>query len=137
MLAALAAAAQFFWTDAGPNANWSTGANWSGGVAPPSSPSTQLDFGGLLAPLTTFVDAPWTVNRLTFNSASLSPAFVLASAASPWRPRRGHAARLEPGADLVGMGVDAARRDAGRDGYAFHAPLRHHPRSPTHPRRAP
>jgi hypothetical protein len=27
--------------------------------------------------LTTFVDAPWTVNRLTFNSASLSPAFVL------------------------------------------------------------
>jgi hypothetical protein len=77
MLAALPAAAQFFWTGAGPNANWSTGANWSGGVAPPSSPSTQLDFGGLLAPLTTFVDAPWTVNRLTFNSASLSPAFVL------------------------------------------------------------
>jgi autotransporter-associated beta strand protein len=65
-LGVLPASAQT-WTGAGPNDNWSTGANWSGGVPPASSPATQVTFPDA-ARLTPVVDTPWTVNRITFAS---------------------------------------------------------------------
>jgi autotransporter-associated beta strand protein len=65
---ALPAAAQT-WTGAGPNDNWSTGANWSGGVPPASSPVTQLAFPAGTPRLASVVDAPWTVNRLDFTGS--------------------------------------------------------------------
>jgi hypothetical protein len=51
------------WTGAGFDDNWSAGANWSGGVAPASSGTTQLRFfsGG-----PSVVDVLWTVNRIDF-----------------------------------------------------------------------
>lgn len=64
------------WTGAGADNNWSTGANWSGGVAPASSPATQLLFGGSLRNAT-IADASWTVNRMTFGSGAFpQPWFV-------------------------------------------------------------
>src|SRR5688572_10784771 len=52
------------WSGFGANDNWSTGANWGGGVAPPSSSTTQLDFPLFSSRRTPFVDMPWTVNRM-------------------------------------------------------------------------
>ena len=60
------------WTGNGPDNNWSTGANWSGAVAPASSPVTQLVFPSGAARLTPVVDAPWTVNHLDFSIAGYS-----------------------------------------------------------------
>jgi hypothetical protein len=53
------------WTGSGADNNWSTGANWAGGVAPTSSSTTQLDFGFGASRLTPVVDAPWTINRMS------------------------------------------------------------------------
>lgn len=63
-LAGIPAAAQT-WSGLGTDSNWSTGANWVGGVPPPSSSTTQLTFPstGGNSPV---VDLPWTVNRLSF-----------------------------------------------------------------------
>ena len=66
LAAAVPAQAQT-WNGAGANDNWSTGANWSGGVAPASSAATHLTFGASPRP-TPVVDAPWTVNRMDFAS---------------------------------------------------------------------
>jgi fibronectin-binding autotransporter adhesin len=82
LVAALPAVAQT-WTGAGPDNNWSTGANWSGGVPPASSATTQLtfDFSPRPSPV---VDLPWTVNRMTFSSAySLSGQAITLDGASP------------------------------------------------------
>jgi fibronectin-binding autotransporter adhesin len=65
---ALPAAAQT-WTGAGPDNNWSTGANWSGGVAPASSPTTALTFPASTPRPSPIVDAPWTVGSLSIGSA--------------------------------------------------------------------
>lgn len=67
LLAALPAAAQT-WTGAGADNNWSTGANWSGGAAPASAPSTRLTFSGPTSRVSPVVDVPWTVNQLDFQS---------------------------------------------------------------------
>ncbi|QJR13386.1 IPTL-CTERM sorting domain-containing protein [Usitatibacter palustris] len=51
------------WTGNGPNDNWSTGANWAGGVAPASSSGTVVTF--LISPrMSPIVDVPWTINRM-------------------------------------------------------------------------
>ena len=63
---AVAPVAAQTWTGAGADNNWSTGANWSGGVAPASSATTQLTFPGSVPRLSPIVDAPWTVNRMSF-----------------------------------------------------------------------
>lgn len=80
LLVALPAAAQR-WTGGGPDNNWSTGANWSGGVAPASSAATQVTFPGGSSP--SVVDMPWTVNRITFeaNFTLSGQAITLAGAA--------------------------------------------------------
>jgi hypothetical protein len=70
-LAASPAAAQT-WIGGGADNNWSTGANWSGGVAPASGPTTQLVFPSGSARTTPVVDAPWTVNHLDFSIAGYS-----------------------------------------------------------------
>lgn len=74
VLAALAAppADAQTWTGGGPDDNWSTGANWSGGVAPASGPATQVELSGPAS----VVDLPWTVNRITlfgFHTVSGQP----------------------------------------------------------------
>ena len=63
---ALPAAAQT-WTGAGPDNNWSTGANWSGGIAPASSAATQVVFPAAALRFSPVVDLPWTVNRITLD----------------------------------------------------------------------
>ncbi len=71
LLAASPAMAQT-WTGAGANDNWSTGANWSGGVPPASSPATQLTFPTSTPRRTPVVDTPWTVNQLNFQAGAYS-----------------------------------------------------------------
>ena len=66
-IAGPSAAAFQTWTGAGPDNNWSTGANWAGGVPPPSSPTTQILFDSGAPRKSPIVDAPWTVNELAFN----------------------------------------------------------------------
>jgi autotransporter-associated beta strand protein len=64
------APATFNWTGAGPDANWSTGANWLGGVAPSGS-SASLDdlvFGPGAVSFTTTND----LTGATFNSIAIS-----------------------------------------------------------------
>jgi hypothetical protein len=72
------------WTGGGTNNNWSTGANWSGGAAPPSAATTALTFGATprLSPV---VDAPWTINRMDFSRGgySFSGQAITFSGASP------------------------------------------------------
>jgi hypothetical protein len=68
LIPALAAAQT--WTGGGADYNWSTGANWSGGVAPPSSSTTIVTFTFPPGAGSPVVDAPWTVNRLDFPSGS-------------------------------------------------------------------
>jgi len=63
--AALPAAAQS-WTGAGPDDNWTTGANWAGGVPPASGPATQLTFPASAPRRSPLVDSPWTVNQVFF-----------------------------------------------------------------------
>src|SRR3954471_9540067 len=51
------------WSGAGVDINWSSGANWTGGVAPASSFATFVTFGP--APSNnSFVDSAWQVNRI-------------------------------------------------------------------------
>ena len=67
LLAAIAwdASAQT-WTGVGADNNWSTGANWSGGVAPASSGTTIVHFPIGSPRLAPVVDAPWTINQMDF-----------------------------------------------------------------------
>jgi hypothetical protein len=53
------------WSGLGPDNNWSTGANWVGGVAPASGNTTQVTFPSGSPRLTPVLDAPWTINQLT------------------------------------------------------------------------
>jgi hypothetical protein len=66
------------WTGAGADNNWSTGANWSGGVAPVSGATTAVIFGNS-ARTSPVVDVPWTVNSITFGTSpgSATPAYHL------------------------------------------------------------
>jgi hypothetical protein len=74
------AAAQI-WTGAGPDNNWSTGANWSGGVAPASSPTTALTFPPATPRPSPIVDAPWTVGSLSLGVAFSGGDYTLAGQA--------------------------------------------------------
>src|SRR5690349_8193217 len=57
------------WSGLGPDNNWSTGANWVGGVAPASSPTTVVVFPCCPSRgLQPFVDAPWTINSIQLSS---------------------------------------------------------------------
>ena len=58
------------WTGAGGNANWSTAANWSPGVAPTNGVGGAATFSGVAAPLTSTVDVPWTLTNLTFANSN-------------------------------------------------------------------
>jgi autotransporter-associated beta strand protein len=71
LVAALVAgpAAAQTWTGAGPDNNWGTGANWSGGVAPASSPTTAVTFPTSTPRPSPIVDAPWTVGSLSLGVA--------------------------------------------------------------------
>ena len=82
LLPALPVAAQT-WTGGGPDDNWSTGANWSGGVAPASSNTTQVTFPVGTPRFSPVVDLPWTVNRINFdaNYTLSGQAITLAGAA--------------------------------------------------------
>ncbi len=64
LLALASPVAAVDWTGAGGDANWSTGANWVGGVAPASANTTVVSFGAAGTMFPSFVDAPWTINRL-------------------------------------------------------------------------
>ncbi|MBL0141947.1 MAG: IPTL-CTERM sorting domain-containing protein [Betaproteobacteria bacterium] len=58
------------WSGLGGDSNWSTGANWTGGVAPPATgTTTSLVFGpsGNYSPV---VDAAWEVNALLLGGAT-------------------------------------------------------------------
>jgi hypothetical protein len=60
-------AAAVDWSGLGADNNWSTGANWVGGVAPPSANTTAVSFPNAAAPRRApVVDAPWTINSLDF-----------------------------------------------------------------------
>ncbi len=53
------------WTGLGGDDNWSTGGNWSSGVAPASSATTFVTFPSVSSGVSpTNVDLPWTVNRI-------------------------------------------------------------------------
>jgi hypothetical protein len=60
------------WVGAGADNNWSTGANWSTTTPPPSSATTMVQFGLPTARLSPVVDAPWTVNQISFNGVAYS-----------------------------------------------------------------
>jgi hypothetical protein len=60
----------FAWNGAGANDNWSTAANWSAGVAPPSAATTFVAFPAASARFAPVVDVPWTLNRLDIAAAT-------------------------------------------------------------------
>src|SRR5688572_25610807 len=66
------------WTGAGPNDNWSTGANWGGGVPPASSSTTSVGFDSGSPRLSPIVDAPWTINRLRLGNFRGGVSYTLA-----------------------------------------------------------
>jgi fibronectin-binding autotransporter adhesin len=68
-----ASLAQTVWQGGGGDSNWSTGANWVGGVAPASSATASILFGSSggtnSLPVT---DSAWTVNQLSLGLTSSS-----------------------------------------------------------------
>ncbi len=64
------AAAAVDWSGGGGDGNWSTAANWVGGVAPASANSTFVTFGAAGATFAPVVDAPWTINRVDLTGAT-------------------------------------------------------------------
>ena len=70
LLAAQAANAQT-WIGGSGN-DWSTAANWSGGAAPPSAPTTSVTFGSSASSFTPNVDTAWTINRLNLAGPGFS-----------------------------------------------------------------
>src|SRR6267142_3098870 len=57
------------WDGGGPGDNWSFLQNWSPDAPLPNNGSANVVFGGITR-LTPFVDVPWTINSLTFNSTA-------------------------------------------------------------------
>ena len=61
------------WNGGGANNNWSTGANWSGGVAPanpiPGAGTADVIFSGSTR-LTPVIDTPWNIDSLTFSATA-------------------------------------------------------------------
>lgn len=58
---------QLIWTGGGADDNWSTPANWGGGVAPVSGPNLVVRFGADAKPhAIADGDQPWVLNRLEF-----------------------------------------------------------------------
>lgn len=62
-------AATFTWNGNGSDNNWSTGLNWSGGIAPTNNGTAAIVLAGTnqLAPN---VDAAWAIQSLTFNNTA-------------------------------------------------------------------
>ena len=58
------------WSGLGADGNWSTPANWVGGLPPLRSTSTSLTFGATGARLVANADGLWTVNRIALGGAS-------------------------------------------------------------------
>jgi autotransporter-associated beta strand protein len=72
LAAALPAQAQT-WSGAGVNSNWTTAANWVGGVAPASSATTAVTFpGGLVFSLTPILNVGQTVNSVNITGPGYS-----------------------------------------------------------------
>jgi len=67
LCARLPGATAAVWTGGGADANWSTGANWSAGVAPTNNGSVAIILAGTnqLAPN---VDTAWSISSLTFSN---------------------------------------------------------------------
>ena len=66
VLAPCSAKAQVAWNGAsGVDSNWTTDANWIGGLRPPTSNVSNVQLGGAGASFAPVVDTPWTLNRLT------------------------------------------------------------------------
>ncbi|MCC5834584.1 MAG: autotransporter-associated beta strand repeat-containing protein [Opitutales bacterium] len=59
----------FTWNGLGSNSNWSTDANWTGGVAPPSDTATRVAFDGT-TDLTPTLNQNLTINALRFNEGA-------------------------------------------------------------------
>lgn len=57
--------AQVVWNGAGTNDNWSTGANWQGGVGPANNGTAAVQFGGTTR-RDPIVDTAWSISSLTF-----------------------------------------------------------------------
>src|SRR6185437_5910110 len=69
------APASFTWTGQGPNANWSTGANWQGGVAPLGTSGTDdLVFPAGIFHSLVFSSANGAGYTVSGNDFSLNPA---------------------------------------------------------------
>ncbi len=68
LTAATAPAVVFVWNGSGANDNWTTNANWAGGVAPGSVNTDDVQMAGAVRP-TPVVDTnnPWVLNSLIFN----------------------------------------------------------------------
>ena len=60
-----ASMSQTVWNGGGVDSNWTTDANWIGGLRPPSSNVSNVQLGGTGASFAPVVDTPWTLNRLT------------------------------------------------------------------------
>lgn len=59
----------FTWNGGGANDDWSSGANWDGGVPPTSAPDTIVEFSGNNR-LTPNADVPWSLGGLTFGAGA-------------------------------------------------------------------
>ena len=90
--------ATFIWTGGGTNSNWSTGANWQGGVAPTSLANPDLVFSLALTP----ISERTTTNDLT----NLTVKAITISA--PNYTLNGNKVLLD-GSVTVGVGATAAR----------------------------
>jgi len=64
----------FTWNGGGIDANWSTGANWVGGIAPANNGTASVVLAGTNQ-LSPYVDAAWSISSLTFTNTA--GAFVL------------------------------------------------------------
>jgi hypothetical protein len=73
LLGANAGAVSFTWSGGGTSDNWSDPNNW-GGIAPPNDGTADIFLTGT-SRLTPNVDAPWSINKLTFQNGA--GAFVL------------------------------------------------------------
>lgn len=70
-LSAATAFGQTIWSGGGADNLWSTGANWQGGDAPVSSATTDVQFDAVgTTPVGSYVDSPYTLRLLKFNSGS-------------------------------------------------------------------
>ena len=61
--------AQVVWNGGGSDNNWSTGANWVGGIAPANDSTASIQFSGSTRN-TPVADASWSIVNLTFDSSA-------------------------------------------------------------------